>query len=799
MAVVAAADGARAAAAAGDRLGVACGRQAALLGAAFGDGDVLGVARPRARRSSPSSSRCSASATCWSGWSGASARGVWRRTEGRPGPPRRWPLLLAAALVAGLGWAWWPVDDRYRPVRAWEGGTVLDAVPAVQQQPRSAAGSQGDGGHDLAGGRRPAAHRGRPGAGHGAGAGVAGRRRRRERPADGGGGRRRRRRPGSSRSTARCRPGRGTTRRSRSTPRTARCATTSPSPSSGPTRTPPSTATRPTRWPAAATAARSRSPSRSCSLVGSVDVVVPQNLAAAVNYACLECVTYALATQLVVSLPGPLSDGGQAELAAIWAELQAFGEQIEDVPLAELRDRLTEFEARILDVVRESTPETDSRTAAPRRPAPPTTGPPTRAPRGRRHLRRRHGRGRGTADGDPATSTGSPGSAGGGDGRVDRVGRAHGRRRRSGSVGAGAATDVGPRGGQHRRGRHDRPGEPAGLNATAGAAAKDRGSGRTDCATWDVCRARSPPGAGGSRRWSRTPTSRSSGTCSGAPTRRPPTTSSATSCWCCGGGSTTCPPTPPWRGRTAWPAAAWRTTGAAPSVRSAWCCGWPGNAGPGEPGAGRGARRGDAAPCPRRDRELLRLWAWEQLATARDRPDPGRQRERGEHPAAPREAEAQGTAAGAKGRRRRRTFRSARGRRCAAMTDMPDDDLRARLSRLDPAPAGVPVDPVTSPRAQELVERAMSTPVQTPDTPSARRRARLGGAGPGCSPRPRRRSSSPRRRRLPRPGERRRDPAPATGSPPPSRWSSRPATWRCRASSSTCSSSARCRSRSPAR
>ena len=36
-------------------------------------------------------------------------------------------------------------------------------------------------------------------------------------------------------------------------------------------------------------------------LVGSVDVVVPQNLSTAVNYACLECVTYALATQLVVS------------------------------------------------------------------------------------------------------------------------------------------------------------------------------------------------------------------------------------------------------------------------------------------------------------------------------------------------------------------------------------------------------------------------------------------------------------------------------------------------------------------
>ena len=50
------------------------------------------------------------------------------------------------------------------------------------------------------------------------------------------------------------------------------------------------------------------------------------------------------------------------------------------------------------------------------------------------------------------------------------------------------------------------------------------------------------------------------------------------------------------------------------------------------------------------------------------------------------------------------------------MTAMSDDELRARLARIDPAPAGSPVDPVTSPRASELVERAMSTPnVQTPD------------------------------------------------------------------------------------
>jgi putative peptide zinc metalloprotease protein len=95
-------------------------------------------------------------------------------------------------------------------------------------------------------------------------------------------------------------------------------------------------------------------------LVGSVDVVVPENIAAAVNYACVECVTHALATQLVVSLPGPLSDDGTRELAAIWAELQEFGRRVEGLPLAELRTRLTEFEQRILAVVRGDTAVQDS-------------------------------------------------------------------------------------------------------------------------------------------------------------------------------------------------------------------------------------------------------------------------------------------------------------------------------------------------------------------------------------------------------------------------------------------------------
>jgi putative peptide zinc metalloprotease protein len=99
-------------------------------------------------------------------------------------------------------------------------------------------------------------------------------------------------------------------------------------------------------------------------VVGSVDVVVPQNLSAAVNYACVECVTYALATQLVVTVPGALDDAGMQELAAIWAELQEFGAQIDGVPLADLRSRLSEFEERILAVVRENAPGADGGTSA---------------------------------------------------------------------------------------------------------------------------------------------------------------------------------------------------------------------------------------------------------------------------------------------------------------------------------------------------------------------------------------------------------------------------------------------------
>jgi hypothetical protein len=87
-------------------------------------------------------------------------------------------------------------------------------------------------------------------------------------------------------------------------------------------------------------------------VLGQANVVVPQNLAGTINYNCVECVTYALATQLVVTWSGPLNQQVDADLAALWEEISAFGESIEGVALSELQSRLTDYERRILDIIR---------------------------------------------------------------------------------------------------------------------------------------------------------------------------------------------------------------------------------------------------------------------------------------------------------------------------------------------------------------------------------------------------------------------------------------------------------------
>jgi len=79
--------------------------------------------------------------------------------------------------------------------------------------------------------------------------------------------------------------------------------------------------------------------------------VVPQNLAAAVNYSCISCVTGALAQQLVVTLDGPLDEATERELAELWKRIAAYGDSLEGRSLTEIRAQLTEFEREILAVL----------------------------------------------------------------------------------------------------------------------------------------------------------------------------------------------------------------------------------------------------------------------------------------------------------------------------------------------------------------------------------------------------------------------------------------------------------------
>ena len=226
-----------------DRLGA--GRRPADggLAAAHGAGAARGCWPPPGRRcaSRPTGSApTSATATCSAsspallgdrrrrrpaagprlraGPAGAADRGraSWRRTEGRP---VRRGLAAAAGRRAGRRTRLGLVAGR-RPLPA--GASRGRAARCWTRCPPPAAaglerGLARHGRHRLARRRRPAAHRGRPGAGPGPGARRAGRRRgqRRDHAAGrrrtGGGGRRAR--PGSSRSTGRCRPRRATTRR----------------------------------------------------------------------------------------------------------------------------------------------------------------------------------------------------------------------------------------------------------------------------------------------------------------------------------------------------------------------------------------------------------------------------------------------------------------------------------------------------------------------------------------------------------------------------------------------------------
>ncbi|WP_461187655.1 zinc metalloprotease [Arthrobacter sp. Z4-13] len=108
-------------------------------------------------------------------------------------------------------------------------------------------------------------------------------------------------------------------------------------------------------------------------IVGQADVVVPENLSAAANYNCVECLTFALASQLVLTLDGPLSEAGREQLTALWAEIAEYGRNIRNVPLSEIQARLSAYKEQITGIIKADPSAT--KTVAPT--ATNTAGPPT--------------------------------------------------------------------------------------------------------------------------------------------------------------------------------------------------------------------------------------------------------------------------------------------------------------------------------------------------------------------------------------------------------------------------------------
>ena len=292
--------------------------------------------------------------------------GVWKKTAGKP-LRRSLAVVTAMALVAGLAWTWWPREATYRPIAAYERGTLGQALPGAEPQARVGDGplSEGQRGQTralLPKGARPTEAEPslamvmvpRDGGG-GTGGGTPA-------PAD----------PSGSTTD-------GATGSDGSTgePNTWVFPFDQPlPPDEGDNQALAVNTTDNTVvydlafamiWvdgdePVTNTnEAYAAASCENCAavavsfqvvlIVGDADTVVPANLATAVNYNCVQCLTYALASQLVVTLDGPLSDAGMAALQKLWAEIADYARGITSRSLSELQGALEDFQDRILDVI----------------------------------------------------------------------------------------------------------------------------------------------------------------------------------------------------------------------------------------------------------------------------------------------------------------------------------------------------------------------------------------------------------------------------------------------------------------
>ncbi|MFB1297591.1 M50 family metallopeptidase [Mycobacterium sp. pW049] len=110
------------------------------------------------------------------------------------------------------------------------------------------------------------------------------------------------------------------------------------------------------------------------------NVVAPQNLAGALNYECVNCLTYALARQVFVTLDEPLSDDAMRQLDKVWSEMKMFELQIELglIRPEQIEAQLGEYTEQILGIVAAEQPEAvASQTESSTAPTTTTSGAPT--------------------------------------------------------------------------------------------------------------------------------------------------------------------------------------------------------------------------------------------------------------------------------------------------------------------------------------------------------------------------------------------------------------------------------------
>ena len=91
-------------------------------------------------------------------------------------------------------------------------------------------------------------------------------------------------------------------------------------------------------------------------IMDDAQVVVPQNLAVAANYDCYQCITAAIASQLVLSVQTEPGEEDLRALGEVWNQLLQFASGITSYTLVEITEQLESFKSQIVDILMSAPP-----------------------------------------------------------------------------------------------------------------------------------------------------------------------------------------------------------------------------------------------------------------------------------------------------------------------------------------------------------------------------------------------------------------------------------------------------------